>query len=131
MMVLDASAVIDLLLDRQPAADEVRRRLRADSDVPAAPFLLDAEVGQVLRRFVLAGLLDSERAAGALEDLADLRIDRYPHVPLLPRAFDFRDNTTFYDGLYLALAEALEAPLVTLDSALTKIPGHHAIVVLV
>lgn len=126
MIVLDASVVIDLLLDTRGAADAIRERVRADAKGLAAPHLLDAEVGQVLRRFVLAGQLLPERAEDALQDLADLPLIRHAHGPLLGRAFELRDNATIYDGLYLALAEGLEAPLLTRDSALASAPGHRA-----
>jgi predicted nucleic acid-binding protein len=131
MIVLDASVVVDLLLDRPPAAAEIRARIMADPDIPAAPALLDAEVGQVLRRFVLAGVMTVERAAGALDDLFDLSLHRYPLTQLIHRAFELRDNTTFYDALYLTLAEALRAPLLTRDAALATVPGHRARVVVV
>lgn len=123
MIVLDASAAIDLLLDRPPFAEELGRRLGTGV---AAPHLLDAEVGQVLRRFVSKGELSVERARDALTDLSDLRLVRYPHAPLAQRAFDLRDNLTFCDALYVALAEGLDAPLVTLDARLAEAPGHRA-----
>jgi predicted nucleic acid-binding protein len=93
--------------------------------------LLDAEVGQVLRRFVLAGQLLPERAQAALQDLMDLPLIRYAHGPLLLRAFDLRANATVYDALYIALAEGLEAPLLTRDAALAAVPGHRAQVLVV
>ncbi len=123
MIVLDASAVVDLLLDLPPHGEAVARRLAADPDGAAAPHLIDAEVGQVLRRFVLAGSVGSDRAVAAIEDLADLPLERFAHGPLLARAFALRENSTVYDALYLALAEALDAPLVTRDGALASVPG--------
>jgi len=126
VIVLDASAAVDLLLDVPPHGDAVARRLAAEPDGAAAPHLFDAEVGQVLRRFVLAGSVGADRAAAALEDLADLPLERFPHGPLLGRAFALRENATVYDALYLALAEALGAPLVTRDGALASVPGVRA-----
>jgi predicted nucleic acid-binding protein len=131
MMVLDASVVVDLLPDRPPAAAEIRARILADPDLPAVPTLLDVEVGQVLRRFVLSGALTVERATGALDDLLDLGAHRYPVTGLAHRAFDLRANATFYDALYLALAEAVRAPLLTRDAALASIPGHRARVIVI
>jgi predicted nucleic acid-binding protein len=91
--------------------------------------LLDAEVGQVLRRLVASRALSAPRARDALDDLAALPIQRFAHGPLLARAFDLRHNTTIYDALYLVLAEGLRAPLLTRDRALASIPGHRAKVV--
>ncbi len=68
------------------------------------------------------------RATAAFEDLADLPIRRFPHTELLPRAFELRANATVYDGIYLALAEALEAPLLSYDAALADVPGCDAAV---
>lgn len=121
-LVLDASAVLDLLLNR-PAAPLIQARLSSVRNL-LAPFLLDAEVGQVLRKFVLKKQLSKERARQALEDFADLPIIRYPHLPLLGRAMDHLDNLTVYDALYLTLAEVTEAPLLTGDRAMAAAPGH-------
>jgi predicted nucleic acid-binding protein len=127
MIVLDASAVIDLLLDRPLTGQRVARRVSAGESL-VAPHLLDAEVGQVLRRFTLTGEISPQRAASALDDYALLPIVRYPHTPLLRRALALYANTTFYDALYLSLSEALDAPLITLDRALAGIPGARATV---
>ena len=127
MIVLDASAVIDLLLNTLPAP-RVAQRIAAERTGIVAPYLLDAEVGQVLRRFSLAGEISTQRARAALADYAQLPITRYPHLPLLERAFALRANTTFYDALYLALAEVVGAPLVTCDKGLAQVPGTKATV---
>ncbi len=126
MIVLDASVVVDLLLGIQPHARAITARVRDEAPDLAAPHLMDAEVGQVLRRFVLAGRVDGTRAELALEDLAALPLVRYPHARLLPRALELRDNATVYDALYLALAEGLGAPLLTRDAALGEVPGVRA-----
>jgi predicted nucleic acid-binding protein len=123
--VLDASAVLDVLLGTGEHVS-VQRIMTADARGLVAPHLLDAEVGQVLRRYTLAGVMTTVRAEEALEDLAALRIRRYPHGPLLRRAFALHANATIYDALYLALAEGLGATLVTRDRALGTIPGHRA-----
>lgn len=126
MIVLDASAAIDLLLNLAPRARFVRERIERSAPALYAPHLLDAEVGEVLRRYVLQGALSPEDAEAALQDLADLPVTRYPHGPFLRRAFAMRDNVTVYDALYLALAESLEAELVTSDHALAHVPGCRA-----
>jgi predicted nucleic acid-binding protein len=67
-----------------------------------------------------------DRAAEAIADLADLDLHRHPHLDLLTLAWGLRENVTAYDAMYLALAEALDAPIVTCDAPLAKTPGHHA-----
>lgn len=91
-----------------------------------APHLLDLEVTQVLRRYERAGELTARRGREALEDLSAFRIERYPHSLFLPRIWSLRRNATAYDACYLALAEALEAPLLTGDRRLASVPGHDA-----
>lgn len=126
MIVLDASVVVDFVLLIGPHHDTIVRRMGEHARALAAPHLLDAEVGQVLRRFVRAGSLSAARADDAIRDYLAIGITRYPHASLLLRAFDLRDNATVYDGLYLALAEALDATLLTRDVALGTVPGHRA-----
>ena len=128
MIVLDASAVLDLLLNLEPRAAAIRRRLFEESPGLLTLHLLDAEVGQVLRRHVRRHELSTARAKAALEDLTALPLQRYPLLPLLARAFELRDNATVYDALYLALAENAGAPLLTRDARLAKVPGHSAAV---
>lgn len=128
MIVVDASVVVDLLLGGgSPAgdrlADEFRRR-----NVTCAPHLIDAEVGQVLRLYDAAGEVSGRSAVAMLGELSALPIRRYPHKPLLTRAFDLRRNATFYDALYLALAEGLDSRFVTGDAALASVPGCRAAV---
>ena len=72
------------------------------------------------------GEVSSVRADEAIADLADLDLHRHPHVDLLSRAWKLRDNVTAYDAMYVALAEAIEAPIVTCDRPLAKAPGHRA-----
>lgn len=91
-----------------------------------APHLIDPEVVQVLRRKTMAGEVAPERATGALEDLCDLRLRRYSHIPLIMRAWAMRGQVTAYDAMYIALAEALDAPLVTTDERLARAEGHEA-----
>ncbi len=70
--------------------------------------------------------MSHERGAEALEDLASARISKYPHTPLVARIWELRGNLTAYDAAYVALAEVLDAPLVTTDGRLAQAPGHRA-----
>jgi predicted nucleic acid-binding protein len=124
MIVLDASAVVDMLVN-SPAGMRAWVRVAA-ADSLHAPQLLDIEVLHVLRRNALRHALDPTRAMEALQDLADLPIVRYPHEPLRPRIWELRSTLSAYDAAYVALAEALHAPLVTLDSRLAASHGHQA-----
>ena len=125
MIVIDASAVVEVLLNT-PASAKVTERLFGRNDTLHAPHLLDLEVAQVLRRYALSGEMTDERGMQALEDLADLPLNRYPHEIFLLRIWSLRRNLTAYDAAYLALAEALDAPLITRDAALARVPGHRA-----
>lgn len=128
MIVVDASALLELLL-RTEAGLEVERRIRPREETLHAPHLIDLEVTQVLRRYVRSGHLDESRAAEALHDLIDADIRRYDHDALLARIWQLRANASSYDAGYLALAEALGAPLLTRDAALAAVPGTRAKVV--
>ena len=130
MIVVDASAVLETLL-RTPNAEAVEKRLFEPSQTLHAPHLLDVEVAQVLRRYAGNGEIDDERGRAALADLADFPLRRYPHDFLLPRVWDLRRNLTAYDAVYVALAEALDAPLLTCDRRLATAPGHQARIELV
>lgn len=123
MIVVDASVVVDFLLDLSADADLVRERLAHEDSTWSAPELMDAEVAHAIRRRVLRGELSSTDGVSALADLVALQVERHSHLPLLRRAFDLRDNATIYDALYLALAEALGARLLTRDARLAHIPG--------
>ena len=126
MIVADASVVVELLAyPRSPTGLDLGRRIEQEEELHS-PYLVEAEVGQVLRRLTLRGEVAAPRAEVSLGHLANLPIRRYAHGWLLPRAFELRDNVTVYDGLYLALAEALDAPLLTTDGALANVPGCHA-----
>jgi predicted nucleic acid-binding protein len=125
MIVVDASAMIEALL-RTPAAAAVDARLFEPGETLHAPHLLDVEVAQVVRRYVANGDIDARRGREALDDLADLRLRRYPHDWLLPRIWELRHNLTVYDAAYVALAEALDAPLLTCDRRLAAAAGSRA-----
>lgn len=124
MIVLDASVVLEVLLQTRAGRD-LTPRLFDPRESLHVPHLLDLEVAQVLRRFVMARQLDAERAAQALADLADLPLARYPQDLFLSRIWELRSNLTAYDAVYVALAEALGAPLLTRDRRLAKAP-HRA-----
>jgi predicted nucleic acid-binding protein len=121
VLVVDASVLAVALADDEHDGDLARERLRGEQ--LAAPELADLEVTSVLRRQVLGGALDPRRASFALADLSDLPLRRAPHVPLLGRCWELRENISVYDAVYVALAEALDAVLLTGDSRLAQAPG--------
>jgi len=129
MIVVDASAVVDLVCDAT-GAPELRARFLGDDDLHA-PHLLDVEVAGALRRLAARGVLSDDRAADALLDAAELPILRYPHRALLERAWELRAHLTIPDAVYVALAELLGAPLLTCDERLARAGGHAATIELV
>jgi predicted nucleic acid-binding protein len=129
-MVVDASSLIEVLL-RTKASALVEERLFAPGETLYAPYLIDIETAQVLRRYAAGGEIDGARGLAALSDLADFPLRRYPHDFLLPRVWDLRHDLTAYDAIYVALAEALDAPLLTRDRRLAAASGHRARVELV
>lgn len=130
MTVVDASIVVRLLLDR-PGDARLRERFGVESRV-AAPALIDAEVTCAIRGLLLAGApparIDSGRAEQMVEDFGDLPIDRYPMPAFQTRVLELRDNFTAYDGFYVALAEALDEPLLTDDGKFERAPVHRAVI---
>ena len=125
MIVVDASVLVEVLL-RMPGADAIAPRLFDSRQSLHAPHLIDIEIAQVVRRFALSGELEERRGREALADLSDFPLRRYPHDALLPRIWDLRNNLTGYDAAYVALAEALDAPLLTRDQRLARAAGHDA-----
>lgn len=130
MIVVDASALLEVLF-QTPAAAIVERRLSDAGWSLHAPHLIDVEVAQVVRRYARAGDVDFERGRRTLDYLLAFPIRRYPHEPLLPRVWDLRHNLSAYDAVYVALAEALGAPLLTRDQRLATAAGRHSPVELV
>jgi predicted nucleic acid-binding protein len=119
LIVIDASALTDVLLGRAEATEGLTAALSGrDQQALHAPDLVEPEVLNALRRLVDAGLLSESRATGAVDDLARTRLTRYPHTPLRQRVWELRHELTAYDASYLALAEALDATLLTCDAGL-------------
>ena len=127
MIVLDASAAVDWLL-QTPAGQRIEQRIYGGQDTLHSVHLLDVEFAQVLRRLVREGTLTPRRAEEAIEDMAALRITRYAPVLLLPRIWQLRQNLSAYDAAYVALAEELQAPLITRDQRIAAAPSHKAVV---
>ncbi len=125
MIVLDASAVVDWLL-QTPVGKRIEERIYARNESLHGPHLVDLEVSQVLRRLTRERVLLARRADEALLDLLDLRMVRYPHFVLLPRIWQLRHNLSAYDAAYISLAEKLGALLITRDAKLASAPGHQA-----
>ena len=121
MIVVDASVLAPALADKGAHGRVARSRLLGER--LAAPQLIDLQVVSVVRRALLARRLDERRASLALRDLADLPLRRAPHRPLLPRVWELRDNVAAYDAAYVALAEVLDATLLTADARLSRAPG--------
>ncbi|MGN6254706.1 MAG: type II toxin-antitoxin system VapC family toxin [Solirubrobacterales bacterium] len=121
MIVVDASVLAPALADDDADGDHARERLRGEQLV--APELIDLEVVSTLRRAARAGRLDERRSAQALTDLTALPLRRVPHLPLLPRVWELRDNLSAYDASYVALAEALNTVLVTADGRIERASG--------
>ena len=127
MIVLDASALVDYLTGSNPSADAVRSIVREQR--PVAPEGVDLECLSVFRGLVLGGKLDESDAQRAVELLSEMPIRRYPHTPLLGRIWELRHNAWPYDAAYVALAETLDVPLLTIDSKLARIPGIRCAVI--
>lgn len=124
MLVLDASAVLEILL-RTERARKIESRIFRKTETFFAPHLLDLEVLQVLRRYAGKDMTE-ERCRNAIQDFEDLPITRYPHDLFVWRIWEMRKSLTAYDAAYVALAEALRAPLLTCDARLASSHGHSA-----
>jgi predicted nucleic acid-binding protein len=130
VIVLDASALVELVVEPGAATVAIRSRLRADPDLHV-PHLADAEVASALRRQLLAGRLDILRARRAIRRLAAMRLVRWRQTPLLGRALALRGQLSAYDAIYVAMAEATGATLLTRDARMARSGGHRARVELV
>lgn len=116
------------MLLRSALADAAERHVFDPAQRQGSPDLLNAEVLHAIRRFERLGQIDQERSAGAIGILGQLPIARYPTSMLLERAWALRNNFTAYDAMYVALAEALETPLVTADERLATAARTHTAV---
>ena len=125
MVVIDASAAIELLLGTRTGA-AVEARLFSAPEELHAPHLIDVEIAHVIRRWLLQESIGSVRARTAFDDLGALPIVRYGHEILLPRIWELRNNLSTYDAAYVALAELLDVPLLTCDRRLASASGHRA-----
>lgn len=125
MIVVDASAVIELIL-RTKLGAKVEARVISPEERLYAPHLIDVEIAQVLCKLLQLKQVTAIRAREALDDHRDLFIERASQRELLQRIWALRDSLTAYDAAYIALAEALEAPLITCDTKLARAHGHHA-----
>ena len=121
MLVVDASVLAVALLDDGPDGDQLRARLHGED--LAAPRLIDLEVVSVWRGLARGGQLEARRVAFALEDLRALPLQRVDHGALVMRCWELRENLTVYDASYVALAEALQATLLTGDRRIARAPG--------
>jgi predicted nucleic acid-binding protein len=130
LIVVDASAILELLLQTPKAARLETLALDPDEQLHA-PHLIDVEVTRTLRRLVLAKEMSVRRAEQALDDYSLFVIERHDHRDLVRRAWELRDAVTAYDGVYLALAEALASTLITCDAKLARANGHRAKITLV
>jgi predicted nucleic acid-binding protein len=126
LTVVDASVIVPALAGDNDDGDQARRRLRGETLY--APGILDLEVVSVIRRLLGSGELDERRASLALGDLYDLDLRRVGHRPLLPRVWELRHTVTPYDAVYVALAEAIGAVLVTADRRLAAAPGPRCVI---
>jgi predicted nucleic acid-binding protein len=127
MLVVDASAVAELVLGRSAGA-HVGAHFAEHEFALHAPHLIDVEVVSALRRLVASGKATVPRGEEAIADLLDLPIERYPHDILVPRVWELRDNFSAYDASYVALAEAIAdepVPLLTADARLARAIREH------
>lgn len=118
--VVDCSALVEVLVGIDATAHQLRHRTRGAR--LHAPHLLDAEVAQVLRKQVRTGVVDATTARGFLHSIRRVLTERYPHDPLLDKAWELRETMSFYDALYVALATRLDLPLLTTDRKLARSP---------
>ena len=121
MLVVDASCLYLVVIDGI-GSEAIRDRLAMDPD-HAAPHVIDAEVLGAIRRDHMLGRIDATAASQAVDDLSGWPAERFGHRTLIERAWEIRDNVRTWDALYVALAEALDATLLTLDRRLGRADG--------
>jgi predicted nucleic acid-binding protein len=124
--VCDASAVVAMLLDSGSDG-----RWASGAMIGAelfAPTLLPYECSNIIRRQELSGTVSADQAAQAHADWLDLAVELWPYELLSSRVWQLRDNLSCYDAAYVALAEALTAPLLTLDRRIKAAPGMECVV---
>jgi predicted nucleic acid-binding protein len=126
LIVIDASAEVAILLNIGQDVERIRSRIARQGETLHVPHLFEIEILHALRSLTLRGTVPSERARLALDRLRDTRFVRYPHTALMERMWALRENLTAYDAAYIALAEALDAPLVTTDARLARVSGVRA-----
>jgi len=125
LIVLDASAAVELVL-QTARAERIAARALHPAERLHAPHVIDVEVVQVMRRLVQAKEITVGRADVALSDFEGLAIERHAHRPLIRRVWGLRASLSAYDATYVALAEALAAPMLTCDEKLARAHGHKA-----
>lgn len=125
MIVVDASAVIEILL-QSSLGRRVKAAIGAPDESIHVPELIDLEILNVFRRFLLLRQVDVHRATEAIEDFGDMPLNRHGHTLLRSRAWELRAGLTACDAAYVALAEALDAPCVTCDRRMAASTGHGA-----
>ena len=130
MIVVDACVLANAVGDDVESGRQARELFREHREL-AAPDLVDVETTAVLRRRWLAGTITDERFEQAIEDLTDIPLARFPTLGLMRRAFELRANITAYDACYVALAEALDWPLCTVDRRLADASGPRCIMRLI
>ena len=128
MIVADASVLVAAIADHSAGGEAAREHL-IRNDV-AIPYLADLEVASALRGLTRRGIINPEAATRALRAYQSLPLVRAEHDPLLDRCWELRDNLTVYDASYVALAEVLEAPLVTGDQRLANAAGVRCTMIL-
>ncbi len=121
MLVVDASCLYEVLTGT-PRSEVIRERLAADAD-HGAPHIVDVEVLSVIRRHLMLGRLDATAAQQAVDDLRDWPAERFGHRSLLERAWELRTKVRAWDAMYVGLAEALRATLITTDARLGRVGG--------
>lgn len=122
MIVIDASGAVELVLNTA-AGKRLSQRLGDETEIVHVPHLIDLEIAQVLRRYVLRGAIDELWGRRALGRWRQMDVERHPHEPFLQRIWQLRDNVSAYDAVYVALAETLSTRLISGDAKLAAVPG--------